>query len=216
MAPSVQGASPQPSSSKTLRDWIPSIYSKACLHARQMLQAYRGVDVIGEESLVHQAVGQLLACGAKKCESREHALALLIQKMRWVLIDDVRDHVSQRHGGQGRKAGATDAGDESSPTAPPDRPPARDGQPVAEAPDAKPEWDLLDFLALDEALDQLQTVFPRLARVIELRFVLGLTVNEAAAELGVSPATVKADAAAARTWLRARLTDSAGPNRSNP
>jgi RNA polymerase sigma factor (sigma-70 family) len=211
MAASAPGAGPHPSDPKTLRDWIPSIYGKACQHARQMLQAYQGVDVLGEESLVHQAIGQLLTCGAKKCASREHALALLIQKMRWVLIDDVRDRVSRRHGGEGRKAAVTDADEESATTAPPDRPAARDGQPVADAPDARPEWDLLDFLALDEALDQLRVAFPRPARVIELRFLLGLTVNEAAAELGVSPATVKADAAAARTWLRARLTGPAPP-----
>lgn len=216
MAPSTHGTGPHPSDPKTLRDWIPSIYGKACQHARQMLQAYRGVDVLGEESLVHQAVGQLLACGAKKCASREHALAILIQKMRWVLIDDVRNHVTQKHGGEGRKAGAAGANEQSPTTAPPDRSAARDGQPVAEAADAKPEWDLLDFLALDEALDQLRVAFPRQARVIELRFLLGLTVPEAAAELGVSPATIKSDAAAARTWLRTRLTDSARPNKPNP
>jgi DNA-directed RNA polymerase specialized sigma24 family protein len=214
MAPSAPETGPHPSDRKTLRDWIPSIYSKACLNARQMLLTYQGVDVIGEESLVHQAVGQLLACGAKKCESREHALALLIKKMRWVLIDAVRDRVSRRHGGEGRKPGVAEAGHEPATTGPPDRPAARDGQPVAETPDAKPEWDLLDVLALAEALDQLRTVDPRPARVMELRFFLGLTVPEVAAELGVSPATVKADAAAARAWLLARLTDSTPPGSS--
>jgi RNA polymerase sigma factor (sigma-70 family) len=108
-----------------------------------------------------------------------------------------------------------DAGEDSTAAAPPDRPAARDGQPVAEAADAKPEWDLLDFLALDEALDQLRVAFPRQARVIELRFLLGLTVQEAAAEVGLSPATVKSDAAAARTWLRTRLSDSTGPGSSD-
>jgi hypothetical protein len=105
MAPATQGAGPLPSDPKTLRDWIPSIYTKACQHARQMLQAYRGVDVLGEESLVHQAVGQLLACGSKKCDSRDHALAILIQKMRWVLIDDVRDADTRRRREEIRRRG---------------------------------------------------------------------------------------------------------------
>lgn len=64
----------------------------------------------------------------------------------------------------------------------------------------------VDLLALDAALARLETLEPRVTRLVELRFFAGLTVSETAAVLGVSPATVKRDWSLARAWLHRELS----------
>ena len=67
-----------------------------------------------------------------------------------------------------------------------------------------------EIIALDDALRRLQLQRPRVARIVELRFFAGLTVDETAQTLGVSPRTVDLDWAFARAWLYEELTDDAG------
>jgi DNA-directed RNA polymerase specialized sigma24 family protein len=80
----------------------------------------------------------------------------------------------------------------------------------------------VDLLALDEALDQLCELDPQQARIVELRFFAGLSIEETSAALGVSPTTVKRDWSLARAWLhrklkeRARVEDSSTSPRSEP
>ena len=64
----------------------------------------------------------------------------------------------------------------------------------------------VDIVALDEALDALQEIAPERARVVELRYFGGLSIEETAAYLGVAPATVKRHWAFSRAWLFRRLT----------
>ncbi|HRP08290.1 MAG TPA: ECF-type sigma factor [Gemmatimonadales bacterium] len=68
----------------------------------------------------------------------------------------------------------------------------------------------IDFLALDIALEELASAEPRWAEVVELRFFAGLEVNETAAAMGISAATVKRDWRFARRWLEERLSDESG------
>ena len=68
----------------------------------------------------------------------------------------------------------------------------------------------MDMLALDAALSRLETVEPRWSRLVELRFFAGLSVEETAAALGLSPSTVKRDWNLARAWLYREIE--AGPN----
>ena len=65
--------------------------------------------------------------------------------------------------------------------------------------------DIVDVLALDQALEELASMEERLCRVVELRFFAGLTIDEAAEALDVSPATVERDWAVAKAWLYDRL-----------
>ena len=204
------------SSSRRLVDWIPVVYNKACRHAKHMLQDYGGLDAPGEESLVHQAVGKLLTCAGQSCETREHALALLVQRMRWVLVDHVRNRVSLRQGGTGR---GTDKHEVHVGSRREDgqfsvharhKGALADGYDIAEEADDPPDWSVLDLIALDEAMDRLRSGFPRQASVVELRFLLGLSVKEVAEELGMSLATIKTDSAFAKKWLRQRLDDRTG------
>src|SRR6185295_17433911 len=64
----------------------------------------------------------------------------------------------------------------------------------------------VDVVALDEALDRLATADPQQSRVVELRFFAGLSVEETAESLGISPATVKRDWATAKLWLYNELS----------
>jgi DNA-directed RNA polymerase specialized sigma24 family protein len=76
---------------------------------------------------------------------------------------------------------------------------------------AAPSRDV-DLLALDEALDKLAGQDPRKAELVKLRFFGGLTIEQAAAALGIAPSTADADWAYAKAWLRLELgTDSEGP-----
>jgi RNA polymerase sigma factor (TIGR02999 family) len=63
----------------------------------------------------------------------------------------------------------------------------------------------VDLLAIDEALSKLSIIDPQQARVVELRFFSGLSVEETAAALGVSPKTIKRDWSVARAWLRREI-----------
>jgi RNA polymerase sigma factor (sigma-70 family) len=201
--------------SRPVIDWIPDIYDRACRHAQRILQAYQGAELPGNQSLVHIAVGKLLACGARNCESRDHAMALLIKKMHWVLIDQVRQCVSLRKGGEGRRplndtgtlttmelSPLTDSGEKHA---------HLDVSALGEQEPDSHEWSLVDFLALGDALAELRSVSPRGARAIQLRYLLDMSVHQAADELGVSVATIKNDTAAARQWLRTHLDGAGGP-----
>jgi RNA polymerase sigma factor (TIGR02999 family) len=68
----------------------------------------------------------------------------------------------------------------------------------------------VDLVALDQALDRLQTIDPEQARIVELRFFGGLTVEETAEAMAISPATVKRHWAVARAWLARELSGSGG------
>ena len=61
--------------------------------------------------------------------------------------------------------------------------------------------EILDLLALDEALERLRALDEQQVRIVELRYIAGLSVEETAAALGISPRTVKRDAAMAKAWL---------------
>lgn len=77
--------------------------------------------------------------------------------------------------------------------------------PLDEALDFCAERDL-NIGAVDEALEELQAIDPRQARIVELRFFAGLSTEEIAAALAISPATVKRDWATAKLWLQAKLS----------
>jgi RNA polymerase sigma factor (TIGR02999 family) len=111
---------------------------------------------------------------------RAHFFALSSRLMRQILVDHAR-----RTGGDATIIALDDAAD-----------------PAGKAPN-------LDVLALDEALEQLTAIDPRLSRVVELKFFAGLNIDETAAALEVSPATVERDWAFARAWLFERLSPGA-------
>lgn len=189
---------------RTLRDWIPLVYDKACDRAHRLLAKWSGVNRPGTVSLVHQAFCRLQECGVETCKSREHAMALLVQKMRQQLCDLARRVDAKKRGGRGHRG---------------------EGKPLFRKEllfdrlAAQRGWESSDFLALDEALDRLHEFSPRHARVVELLFLIGLTFQEAADELGLSRASVHNDWQLAKAWLFRELGGveaPAGPTAAQP
>ncbi len=179
---------------QTLREWVPLVYEKACERAHRLLCKWSGVNRPGTASLVHQAFYRLSEYGVERCATREHALALLVQKMRQQLCDLARKIDAKKRGGRGYGA---------------DTRPVFQRRLLYEQAADRGAWAHSDFLALDEALDRLQQLSPRLARVVELRFLIGLTLQETADELGISRMSVHNDWQLAKAWLYKELEGAA-------
>jgi RNA polymerase sigma factor (TIGR02999 family) len=132
-------------------------------------------------ALIHEAYLRLVG-GGVSWSGRTHFFAVAARTMRRVLTDHARARLREKRGG-GRDR-VTLAG-------------------VAN-PDTGGE-DPVDVLALDEAIEELSAVDPRKASAVELHYYGGLTYDEVAEALDVSPATVDRDLRMARAWLRSRL-----------
>jgi len=120
-------------------------------------------------------------------QNRAHFFAVSAQVMRRILVDHARRELREKRGGAAVHVPIEDAAGVSQP----------------------PPVDVVDTLALDSALQKLERLDPEQARIVELRFFGGLTVEEAAAALGVSPATIKREWAIAKGWLHRELTGGA-------
>lgn len=186
-----------PADATRLRDWIPLVYDKACDRAHRLLGKWSGLNRPGTVSLVHQAFCRLDECGVEHCASRDHALALLVQKMRQQLCDLARRIDAQKRGGRGHDGRLT---------------PRLRRELLRDHLAAPQGWEPVDFLALDEALEKLHAFSPRHARAVELLFLLGLTFQEAAEELNMSRASVHNDWQLAKAWLFKELGGCAPPD----
>lgn len=156
---------------------------------RQMARRHRAQwrkTPLGTQSLVHEAYLKLVDQTHVRWQSRGQFFAIASHAMRSILIDNARHWQRLKREG-GRERVELD-----------------EGLLVSEA---RSE----ELLALDEALARLQQVDPRLASIVECRFFGGLTVEETSEALGLSPATVKRDWVAARTWLYRELRGPARP-----
>lgn len=134
-------------------------------------------------ALVHEAWMKMVDQTSLEVRDRGHFFAIAATAMRQILIDHARARDTKKRGGDVPRV-TIDAGIE----------------PVADqSPDA------LDVLALDEALTRLSQLDPRQARVVELRVFAGLSVDDTAMTLDVSPRTVELDWRMARAWLSREL-----------
>jgi len=148
------------------------------------MAAQRPGHTLQTTALVNEAYIRLIDVERANFQDRSHFLAVCSQIMRHILVDYER----------ARRAGKRGGGAEISPL--------EAAHPVSPEPGA----DLLaDIIAIDAALDALSQIYPRKARAVELRFFGGLTVEETAAVLEVSPDTVMRDWSLARAWLARKL-----------
>ncbi|MGZ8458045.1 MAG: sigma-70 family RNA polymerase sigma factor [Gemmatirosa sp.] len=187
------GAAPSPHAvTELLRAWgagdagasealVPLVYAELRRQAQRALRREREGHTLQATALVHEAWLRLGVQHGARWESRTEFLAVAAQMMRRVLLDHARTRRALKRGGG---AMAVTLGD---------------GEYAAAAPDA------VDVLALDEALARLAVLDPRKARLVELRYFAGLSIPEAAAAMGISPATVGREWAVARMWLRREL-----------
>jgi RNA polymerase sigma factor (TIGR02999 family) len=132
-------------------------------------------------ALVHEVQVRLLGSEALPGENRKQFFAFAAKAMRHLLVDHARTRGRQKRGGGARKV------------------PLDEGLVVGDEPD-------VDLIALDEALERLSAMDERKGRVVELKYFAGLTGDQIAEVLDVSPATVDRDWEVARTWLFGELS----------
>lgn len=131
-------------------------------------------------ALVHEAFARLVGAGAKEYEGRKHFMKVAAIAMRQLLINHARDRQALKRGGEHAHV-------------------------TLKTGDALEKGDEVDAVALEEALARFEASYPRQAKVVELRFLAGLGVEEAAEALDVSPRTVKLDWQMAKAWLSREL-----------
>lgn len=161
---------------EALNELIPVIYEELRRIAHNHIRGERKGHTLQTTALVNEAYLRLLDCSRVNWQNRAHFLAVSAQLMRRILIDYARSRGYQKRGGAMERITL------------------QESQIVSEGRDP-------DLLELDEALRALAAVDARKCQVVELRFFGGLTAEETAEVLGVSPDTVQRDWRLARTWL---------------
>jgi len=163
-----------------LEQLVPIVYDELHRIAQRHMRRERPGHSMQASALVNEAYLRLIDQKAG-WRNRSHFFGIAAQLMRRILVDRARaHHYAKRGGGQ-----AHVTFDEA----------------VVAEPGRTP-----DLMALDEALTSLAALDPQQARIVEMRFFGGLTIEETAEALGISHATVERDWAMARAWLRAELS----------
>lgn len=178
--------------SKLLLDWgrgnqearealIPVVYDELRRLARARLWRERPDHTFESAALVNEAYLRLVRQQSPNWRNRTHFFAAAAQLMRHILVDHARGRRAAKRGA-GAPRLALD----------PEIAPAREQQEI-------------DVVALDDALTRLANMDPEQGRLVELRYFGGLSIEETAAVMGTSPATVKREWATARAWLKREL-----------
>jgi RNA polymerase sigma factor (TIGR02999 family) len=167
---------------------VPMVYDELRDLADHYLRLERDDHTLQPTALVHEAYLRLAGIREMQLLNRAHFYGAAAQVMRRVLVDHARQRQAIKRGG-----------------------PSREMVPFDESLDAPVDFKL-DLIALDEALQALERNSPHRARVVELRYFGGLSVDETAEYLNVAPATVHRHWAYAKAWLYRRLTEPARPD----
>jgi RNA polymerase sigma factor (TIGR02999 family) len=173
----------QDGSREALDRLIPLVYDELhALASRQLAREWRH-DRLQTTVVVNETYMKLFGQREVDWQNRGHFFAIAAQLMRRILVDHARRERRDKRGGDAVRVDLDDAS-------------------VATA----SAVDAVDALALDGALQKLEQLDPDQAKVVELRFFGGLTVEETAAALGISATTVKREWALAKGWLHQELT----------
>jgi len=159
---------------------MPLVYNELRRLAASYMRREREDHTLQATALAHEAYLKLIDQRSVNWQSRAHFFGVSAQLMRRILVDHARGHTRQKRGGEHQKVSLDEAF-------------------------VFAERQADELLAVDESLDLLAKIDPRQARVVELRFFGGLSVEEAADVLGVSPKTVKREWSVAKAWLAADL-----------
>lgn len=164
-----------------LDDLLPLVYEELRRVAASYVRRERPGQALQPTALVHEAYLRLIDQRRVQWRNRAHFYGVAAQIMRRVLVDQFRAERADKRGAGWTRVALFD-----------------EMMPAAAAVD-------VDVLALDEALRRLAVFDPQQARIVELRYFGGLTIEEAAEVLKISPATVVREWTIARAWLRAEL-----------
>lgn len=158
---------------------LPLLYQELRSIARRHLRAERAGHTLESRALVHEAYLRLFKGGPVDAENRSHFLGIVSRVMRQVLVDHARQQLAAKRDGGCRVELET----------------------ALELPAAKD----VDVIAVDDALTTLATLDARQSEIVELRFFGGLSIEDTATAVGLSPATVKREWVTARAWLSREL-----------
>ena len=167
---------------EVLEDLMPLVYDELHKQAARFLSRERRDHTLQATALIHETYLKLIDQREVNWESRTHFFAIAANLMRRILVDYARAKHREKRGGEAVKLtlekAALVAGKERS----------------------------IDLMALDEALDRLEKIDEQQARIVELRFFGGLSIEETAYVLGVSETTVKREWTFAKAWFQRELT----------
>jgi RNA polymerase sigma factor (TIGR02999 family) len=162
----------------------PLVYQELRRIAHRYMQGERSGHTLQTTALVNEAYLRLAGQDEISWQNRAHFLAVSAQVMRHILIDHARRRRYLKYGGQLRQVSLAEASMMS-------------------------EQRAAELVALDEALDELKRLDQRKSSVVELRYFGGLSLEETAQVLAVSPMTVRRDWQAAKAWLFRRISSEA-------
>jgi len=165
---------------KAFEQLVPLVYTELRRLARRYMAQERGVQTLQATALANEAYVRLVDAASVRWQDRVHFFAVCAQIMRRILIDAARARGSKKRGGSVQRLNLDDN--------------------LAVTPQRSDE-----LVALDDALTALAEFDARKARVVELRFFGGLSVDESAAVLRISPQSVLRDFKLAKAWLMREL-----------
>jgi len=157
---------------------IPVVYQELRRIAGRCLAGQH--QTLQSTALVHEAYLRLVGQSSLRAENRAHFLAIAARLMRQVMVDHARSRGAAKRG----SGCVTLTFDEAI---------------------ALPQTSQVDVVALDDALSSLSSMDPRQAQIVDLRFFGGLSIEDTAQVLGISPATVSREWSTARIWLQREL-----------
>ena len=160
---------------------MPLVYSELRRLARRYMRAENPGHTLQATALVNDLYVQLIDQKRVNWQNRAHFFGAAAEIIRRLLVDHARARHRLKRGGGGLKVEWNEA--------------IKASQPVA-----------MDLLSLDDALNRLALIDPQQSRIIELRFFGGLSIDETAEALKISPATVKRNWSFARAWLYREMT----------
>ncbi len=166
---------------EALDELMPLVYEELHRLAHQCMGRERAGHTLQSSALVNEAYLRLVDLRRVRWQNRAHFFAIAAQLMRRILVDYARSRHYRKRGGGALQVSLGEAAMES-----PER--------------------AADVVALDDALQGLEAIDPRKSRIVELRFFGGLSIEETAEVLGVSPGTVMRDWTLAKAWLYQAVT----------
>jgi len=159
---------------------IPIVYEELRRQASRYLRQERPGHTLQTTALIHEAYLRLVDQKSVQWQNRAQFFGIAAQLMRRILVDHARTKHRAKRGGSAVRISLSDA--------------------TAATQDAN-----LDLVELDQALNRLAEIDPQQSKIVELRFFSGLNVEETAAALNISPATVKRDWSVAKAWLHREI-----------